>query len=645
VSAVSQSQVALATLALGGASVTNPGTPEITMPATAAWNRIVEGAWPELQAKFNPKLEDAIRAQVGTLGQGGVVRVLGIRNLALDTNAPAGLEGRTLGPALQLEAVAPIAPGAVWAISFTADVGTTITTSVLGIPIQVTLAIDVTVEVADVRIRASANFDATNPARPLVASSGVPQVDMTLRLRSGDPLFGQVVGPLNQVLDPVIRVALVGGGIYARQQIAGMLPQLNVVPYGTGGPGTQGVAGVDLALEAEKVGDEILKNHIPFGTLVTTEFDSPVFGQGNVVTYGGYGDSAIWTGHYLMAEALRYDLTGDARALDGATRATGGFDVCIGLTGRSGLLSRMCIPEWSPEFARHGGGFDWGTGYTNGVLYGGFNDISRDQYLGAFMGLLTAYQRVPQLRPLAQKNVTEMVQFLEASNWNVYRVREPLVWARFSPGVQTPGVVYAFTSAGRAVDPVANGAIGAKYQDLASLVWLGTWGSSREVNEGYYKFNLGHDEHAILFSSEADPTRYRDVVKSIEVMRDAVGHHENAWFDSVYGMAVPARAQSMGVRVKAQLEQWVQRPRRGFTIRNSQDPTIAKVLYSSPLQVSTPPSWASVIPIPIEKRPYGDFVWQTHAFQLDGHGDPHEQHPGADLVQPYWTARSFGLLP
>jgi hypothetical protein len=645
-SAVSQAQLQVALAAMGGASNASPGGPEITPAACAAWSRLIEHSWPELQRRLNPGLESEVRAAVGGLGQGNLVRVLGIRSLAIDTNAPLGLEGSTQGSALTLGVVAPLAPGASWRLSFTADVGATIQTRVLGINIPITIALEVVVDVTDVRVRASGSIDASNPVRPTVVSAGAPQVDLTLTLGSGSPFLSQVVGPLNQVLDPVLRAALAGGGLYAQQQIAGFLPALNTPPWGTGGAPTSGVPGApDLETESNKITAEILRAHLPFGTLIHPIFDDPSYGQGNIVGWGGYGDSTIWTGHYLMGEALHYDLTGDPRALDGATRVVNGLDVCVGLTGTPGLLSRNCIPATDPEFARNAGSFDWGTGVTNGVLYGGMNDISRDQYLGVYMGLLQAYLRVPALRPLAAKNITEMTQFLEASRWTLFRVREPLLWARFSPGAQTPGVVYAFTSAARIVDPAANGPIAAKYEEVSSLVWLGTWGSSREVHESYYKFNLSHDEKTILFASETDPGRYRDVVKSIEISRDVIGHHDNAWFDAVYGTGVPARARAMGAKVKDELEQWLQRPRRGFTVANSQDASVAKVLYSSPLQLQTPPQLVAVHPLPIAKRTPSDFIWQRSPFQLDGSDSPYEQPPGIELLLPYWTARSFGMLP
>lgn len=77
---------------------------------------------------------------------------------------------------------------------------------------------------------------------------------------------------------------------------------------------------------------------------------------------------------------------------------------------------------------------------------------------------------------------------------------------------------------------------------------------------------------------------------------------------------------------------------------NSADPSIAKALYSSPLMRGQP-SWIAVHPVPIERRPCVDFLWQQNPFHLDGGGDPQHQQPGVDLLLPYWLGRAYGLFP
>jgi hypothetical protein len=52
------------------------------------------------------------------------------------------------------------------------------------------------------------------------------------------------------------------------------------------------------------------------------------------------------------------------------------------------------------------------------------------------------------------------------------------------------------------------------------------------------------------------------------------------------------------------------------------------------------------LPLPAGLRKVDDFVWQRNPFQLDGHsGDGSSQYPGLDLIESYWLARHYGLVP
>ena len=74
--------------------------------------------------------------------------------------------------------------------------------------------------------------------------------------------------------------------------------------------------GAALASEADAIGisQNIRARHMPFGIIVDPIFASPDSDQ--IVGYTRCGDSAIWTGHYLAAEAFRYNVTKSAEALD-----------------------------------------------------------------------------------------------------------------------------------------------------------------------------------------------------------------------------------------------------------------------------------------------------------------------------------------
>ena len=113
-----------------------------------------------------------------------------------------------------------------------------------------------------------------------------------------------------------------------------------------------------------------------------------------IVGYTHCGDSAIWTGHYLAAEAFRYNVTRSPEALDNVRAALAGIESLLDVTGTN-LLSRCLIPMTSPyaqaiitEEAAHGI-------YQN-TQFGWYwiGGTSRDQYSGVFFGLGVAYDLV-----------------------------------------------------------------------------------------------------------------------------------------------------------------------------------------------------------------------------------------------------------
>ena len=50
------------------------------------------------------------------------------------------------------------------------------------------------------------------------------------------------------------------------------------------------------------------------------------------------------------------------------------------------------------------------------------------------------------------------------------------------------------------------------------------------------------------------------------------------------------------------------------------------------------------LPVPIERRPCTDFVWQRSPFLLFGGGTGRIEGAGIDYLLPYWMARYHGVL-
>ena len=67
----------------------------------------------------------------------------------------------------------------------------------------------------------------------------------------------------------------------------------------------------------------IQARHMPFGTILDPMYASPASNQ--IAGYTRCGDSALWTGAYLAAEAFRYKVTRSADALNNVKTALAGL--------------------------------------------------------------------------------------------------------------------------------------------------------------------------------------------------------------------------------------------------------------------------------------------------------------------------------
>src|SRR5262245_16582312 len=154
-------------------------------------------------------------------------------------------------------------------------------------------------------------------------------------------------------------------------------------------------------LDAIRISENIQQRHMPYGTIMDPVFASadPASSEySRIIGYTRAGDSAVWTGHYLAAEAFRYRTTRSPEALGNAQRALQGIRALINITG-NGALARCLIPADSPyalsiqqEEGAHG--IYYRT--VDGTSYFWVGNTSRDQYSGVMFGLSVAYDMIEE---------------------------------------------------------------------------------------------------------------------------------------------------------------------------------------------------------------------------------------------------------
>jgi len=350
---------------------------------------------------------------------------------------------------------------------------------------------------------------------------------------------------------------------------------------------------------------------MPFGTIL-----DPVFASSNsnsIVGYTRCGDSALWTGAYLAAEAFRYNVTGSTDALTNVKAALAGLQSLVDVTGNN-RLARCIIGANSPYAAgivseesahtiHHAPPWIW------------VDHTSRDQLVGAFFGLGAAFDLVNDatVKTAISNLATLLIGYVDRHDWSpdddlansfLLRPEELQMLLQVARHVNS-----SHSFSGPFFDLPIDAAVSL---DVLS-------------NDSYYKFNL--DYMSFYHLLRLDNTSHNRA--AFETVRNYTASHQNAFFDIIdraLNGANPARDAEM----QSLLSQWLERPRR--------DP------YADDSLLVPVCGNAACEPIPVPLRPTTDFLWQRDPFQLAGGGYGTIETAGIDYILPYWMGRYYGVI-
>lgn len=391
-----------------------------------------------------------------------------------------------------------------------------------------------------------------------------------------------------------------------------------------------GVAGRAAESDALAISAVIQQRHLPYDTVLNPVFASPT--SSTVVSYTRCGDSAIWTGHYLAAEAFRYSVTRSPQALANANRALAGIESLVEVTG-TGLLARCAVPLTSPyaaaissEEAANG----VRTGSVKGTGYLWIGNTSRDQYAGVFFGLGVAYDMIPDPAVRARLSAlsARMLAFLLDKDWAVVmpdgRI-STVFWGRADQQL-------SLLQVGRRLNAAR---FDETYKSLrlltAATVSAPVAIDVLDSHESYFKFNLDVITFYNLIRLE-DSSSYRWWYgEAYDLLRRTIDGHQNAHFNMI-DRALQGAAEARDAETRSLLDQWLLRPRRDLAVD-------LRAKYRS----CGAPDRACA-PIPVAERVTTDFLWQRSPFQLYGGDVGSIESPGIDYILPYWMARYYGVI-
>jgi uncharacterized protein (TIGR03437 family) len=375
-----------------------------------------------------------------------------------------------------------------------------------------------------------------------------------------------------------------------------------------------GLIGHALAAEADAVAisANIQARHMPFGTILDPIYASTASNQ--IVGYTRCGDSALWTGAYLAAEAFRYKVTQSPDALTNVRGALAGLKALVDVTGDN-RLARCMVLAASPYAAGIASEEAQHTVHQNPPWIW-IDNTSRDQVVGVFFGLGAAYDLVDDstVKRAIGELATRMMGFISRHEWSPNDDLSNTFLLR-------PEELQTLLQVTRHVDPTntVSGPFLVLPTSAAVLVDV-------QSNDSYFKFNLDYMSFYNLVRLQNND----DNLGAYQIVRNYTASHQNPFFSAI-DRALRGANAARDSEMRTLLDQWLQRPKRDAYVDLSKT---VPVCGSRACQ-----------PVPIPLRVATDFLWQRDPLQLAGGGSGVIESAGVDYILPYWMGRYYGVIP
>jgi len=381
---------------------------------------------------------------------------------------------------------------------------------------------------------------------------------------------------------------------------------------------------------ADSISLRIREVHMKHGTIMDPIFASPE--SDSIISYTRTCDSAIWTGHYLAAEAFRYAVTGSTTALGNLKAALSGIRDLVDITGGD-ILARIAAPVDSPyaeAIQKEEGGHGVFTGKLRGQDHFWIGNTTRDQYSGVIFGLGVALDVIDDaaVQSEVRSLVVRLVGYLVEHSWTIWMPN-----GRISTTfLQRPDQQLAFLQVAR---QASSSEFSSRYKKaaatLSALAVIPIMYDGFDDHHSYFKFNLNTINMYSLLRFESTRSLVRAVyLSAYNRLRRTTQNHQNAHFNLI-DFAIKGANRQRDQQTVDLLHAWLQRPRR--------DPFVD-------LRGSVPAAGddRAVDVIPVPQRPTTDFLWQRSPFLLFGGGVGIVEGPGIDFILPYWMGRYFGVI-
>jgi hypothetical protein len=427
-----------------------------------------------------------------------------------------------------------------------------------------------------------------------------------------------------------------------------------------------------------------------------------------VVSYHGIGDSAIWTGTYLAAEALRALTTGSPDAEQNVNTLVETLHLWWDISGDTAYLARHAYRVGSNPAIDHSydpaARRDHFDVLYDGELWNWKGHISRDQYQGVMLGFSLAYEATsdPAIRELIRQDVVELVeQLMEVQTVDVYvdslgfHVPLEMRYCVFTDDETADGLpeldldtnnydnseMYGFQEFHP--NPAE------MFSSIPGLSWLPDIprAGSAIMLASFFKVALQVTENqadyaarrqAIADHYDAHIDGWIDKMEYWGDVQPSCGdsyYGNNIAFEPMYNLARlesdPDLAQRIRINVlRAKMWDYVGEHKNvwfAYIYAANQDPSseVQDVVeaHNTQLAMFSPAPRVHVArdnsaaysestecpgnateAIDVDTRCLSDFIWQRHPWKLVDGGNPLRLYPGVDYMAAYWLGRYHGFL-
>jgi len=361
---------------------------------------------------------------------------------------------------------------------------------------------------------------------------------------------------------------------------------------------------------------------------------------------GAIGDAPIWTGCYVGAQALRYAVTGEPEAEEGAVTGLRGLHFLQAVTGKRGLLCRGVSTGGIPLDDAHP--HEWHQGDGLFATYSWHGDVSVDQYAGAMFGYALAYDLLGdrETRRLMAEDVTAIAAHFIEHDMTIVDVDgkvttfghlEPSLWTEDLNALLALGflkIAHHITAEERFARQYHTLIDTYRYHERTITARAPWWEQFLGVNHS--DNNLAFLAYYPLLRYEADLALLSCYHRSLQRAWQAVKREGNPFFSFVYQaltLAAPRDEPALQTLRHFPLE------KRDIAVHNSTRPEVCI-------------SWVrdrhgrlqACDPVPIEDRSPSTFAWKDNPYGLNGGGEGERLYTGTNYLLAYWLGRYHQLL-